>query len=74
MIAQAYSPEHPGGFRHSLPPIALNIKNHPVQCSAVQVYVEALNTIDKQTDTISNAEQLRTELNKHLLAGSTETP
>jgi len=64
---------------HSAPPIALNIKkNHPssVQAfAAVQVYVEALNTIDKQTDiSTMPLEQLRTELNKHLLAGNRNAP
>jgi len=51
---------------HSAPPIALNIKkNHPSAqaFAAVQVYVEALNTIDKQTDiSTMPLEQLRTEL------------
>jgi len=74
MIAQAYSP---GEINNTFRTIALNIKRTtPVQCfAAVQVYVEALNTIDKQTDiSTMPLEQLRTELNKHLLAGKYETP
>lgn len=81
MIAQAYSPEHPGEINNTFrTTYRAQYKNEPPQFSAqafaaVQVYVEALNAIDKKTD-ISKMplEELRTELNKQLLAGKYETP
>ncbi|AFZ32486.1 amino acid/amide ABC transporter substrate-binding protein, HAAT family [Gloeocapsa sp. PCC 7428] len=81
LIAQAYSPEHPGemnaAFRNAY---MSQYKKEPPQFSAqaftaVQVYVDALRALDSKTD-ISTLPlpQLRTELNKQILAGSYETP
>ena len=81
MIAQAYSPEHPGEINNTFrTTYRAQYKKEPPQFSAqafaaVQVYVEALNAIDKKTDIgTMPLEQLRTELNKQLLAGKYETP
>ena len=81
MIAQAYSPDHPGEinteFRNSY---RNQFKKEPPQFSAqtfaaVQVYVEALKAIDKNTDVgTMPLEQLRTQLNKQLLSGKYQTP
>ena len=81
MITQAYSPEHPGEINNTFrTTYRAQYKKEPPQFSAqafaaVQVYVEALNAIDKKTDIgTMPLEQLRTELNKQLLAGKYETP
>ncbi|MCT7949062.1 ABC transporter substrate-binding protein [Ancylothrix sp. C2] len=81
LVAQAYSPQHPGEVNKTFREAYLNqYKNEPPQYSAqaftaVQVYVEALKEVDKKTD-IKNLslEELRVELNKQLLAGKYETP
>jgi branched-chain amino acid transport system substrate-binding protein len=81
LIAQAYSPEHPGeintAFRSAY--TAQN-KKEPPQFSAqaftgVQVFVEALKAVDNKTkvSTLPLAE-LRTALNKAILAGKYDTP
>ncbi|BAZ06211.1 ABC transporter substrate-binding protein [Calothrix sp. NIES-3974] len=81
MIAQAYSPEHPGAINQAFRQAYLQqFKSEPPQFSAqaftaVQVYVEALKALDKKTK-ISNLQlpQLRSELNKQILAGKYDTP
>ena len=81
LIAQAYSPELPSeinkAFREAYK--AQN-KKEPPQFSAqaftgVQVFVEALKALDSKTklNTLS-LEQLRTQLNKQILAGKYDTP
>lgn len=81
MIAQAYSPEHPGEINKSFRNAYLEqYKKEPPQFSAqaftaVQVYVDALNAVDKKTKVSSlPINQLRTELNTQLLAGKYQTP
>jgi branched-chain amino acid transport system substrate-binding protein len=81
MIAQAYSPEHPGEINKTFRQAYLNqFKTEPPQFSAqaftaVQVYVEALQALDKKTKlTTLQLPQLRTELNKQLLTGKYNTP
>lgn len=81
MIAQAYSPEHPGAINQAFREAYLKqYKTEPPQFSAqaftaVQVYVEALKTLDQKTkiSTLS-LPQVRTELNKQILAGKYNTP
>ena len=81
IIAQAYSPSHVGEINNTFRAAYLEqYKKEPPQFSAqafaaVQVYVEALNAVDKKTD-ISKIplSQLRTQLNEQLLAGKYETP
>ncbi len=81
LIAQAYSPEQSGdinkAFRNAY---LVQYKKEPPQFSAqaftaVQVYVDALNAMDKKTK-ISGLpiNQLRTDLNKQLLAGKYQSP
>lgn len=81
MIAQAYSPDQPGEINKAFRTAYLDqYKKEPPQFSAqafsaVQVYVEALKAMDKKTEiTKLPLEQLRTELNKQLLAEKYETP
>jgi branched-chain amino acid transport system substrate-binding protein len=81
MIAQAYSPNHPGEINKTFRQAYLNqFKTEPPQFSAqaftaVQVYVEALQDLDKKTKVSSlQLPQLRTELNKQLLTGKYNTP
>ncbi|BAY07809.1 ABC transporter substrate-binding protein [Calothrix sp. NIES-2098] len=81
LIAQAYSPEHPGeinsAFRKAY---SDQFKKEPPQFSAqafaaVQVYVEALQALDKKTKVNKLAlPQLRNDLNKQILAGKYNTP
>jgi branched-chain amino acid transport system substrate-binding protein len=81
LIAQAYSPELPGdinkAFRDAY--MAQN-KKEPPQFSAqaftgVQVFVEALRAVDAKTKLATlSLPQLRTELNKQILAGQYDTP
>jgi branched-chain amino acid transport system substrate-binding protein len=81
LIAQAYSPEHPGeinkAFREAYK--AQN-KKEPPQFSAqaftgVQVFVKALEAVDRQTKlSTMSLEELRTALNKQILAGKYRTP
>lgn len=81
MIAQAYSPEHPGEINRSFRQAYLQqYKTEPPQFSAqtftaVQVFVEALKSLDRKTkiNTLP-LKQLRTQLNKELLAGKYDTP
>ena len=81
LIAQAYSPEHPGDINATFRK-AYNeqFKKEPPQFtaqafSAVQVYVEALQALDKKSKVNKLAlPQLRNELNKQLLAGKYNTP
>ncbi|GAB1537765.1 ABC transporter substrate-binding protein [Scytonema sp. NUACC21] len=81
IIAQAYSPEYAGAINKEFRSAYLKqYKEEPPQFSgqafaAVQVYVEALKALDNKTK-ISTVplNQLRTELNKQLLAGKYETP
>lgn len=81
LIAQAYSPELSSevnaAFRQAY--VAQN-KKEPPQFSAqaftgVQVFVEALKSLDNKTklNTLS-LEQLRTQLNREILAGKYNTP
>ena len=81
MIAQAYSPEHPGeintAFRTAY---REQYKKEPPQFSAqaftaVQVYVDALKAMDTKTKlSTMPLEQMRTELNKQLLIMKYQTP
>jgi branched-chain amino acid transport system substrate-binding protein len=81
LIAQAYSPDHPGEINNIFRTTYTNqYKKAPPQFSAqafsaVQVYVEALKALDQKTK-ISQLPlpQLRTELNKQLLSGKYDTP
>ncbi|WP_414588160.1 ABC transporter substrate-binding protein [Scytonema sp. PCC 10023] len=81
LIAQAYSPEHPGEINTIFHKTYVNqYKKEPAQFSAqsftaVQVYVEALKALDKKTKiSTMSIDKLRTELNKQLLAGKYNTP
>ena len=81
LIAQAYSPEQPGevnaAFRAAY---RSQFKKDPPQFSAqtftgVQVFVEALKVLDKQSKVSQTAlPALRTALNKQLLVGKYNTP
>jgi branched-chain amino acid transport system substrate-binding protein len=81
IIAQAYSPELKNPINTEFRTIYMEQnKKDPPQFSAqaftgVQVFVEALRTLDKTTklNTLSLT-QLRTQLNDTLLAGKYETP
>ncbi|BAZ38032.1 extracellular ligand-binding receptor [Calothrix sp. NIES-4101] len=81
IIAQAYSPEHPNEINKTFRQTYLSTyKIEPPQFSgqaftAVQVYVEALKALDKKTKiSVLSLPQLRTELNKEILAGKYDTP
>ena len=81
LIAQAYSPEHPGDMNKAFRNAYLSqFKKEPPQFSAqaftaVQVYVEALKALDKQTKVAQKAlPELRTALNQTLLKGQYEAP
>ncbi|MER3494670.1 MAG: branched-chain amino acid ABC transporter substrate-binding protein [Mastigocladus sp. ERB_26_2] len=81
MIAQAYSPVHPGEINAAFRKAYVEqYKKEPPQFSAqaftaVQVYVEALKALDKKTKiTTLPLDKLRTELNKQILAGKYNTP
>jgi branched-chain amino acid transport system substrate-binding protein len=81
LVAQAYSPDHPNEVNKVFRQTYLEqYKKEPPQFSgqaftAVQVYVEALKALDqkKKVNTLSLPE-LRTELNKQILAGKYDTP
>ena len=81
LIAQAYSPEYPGEINKIFRQAYIEqYKKEPAQFTgqsfaAVQVYVEALKELDKKSkiSTLS-LDQLRTKLNKQLLAGKYDTP
>jgi branched-chain amino acid transport system substrate-binding protein len=81
LIAQAYSPEQPGDINKAFRSAYIEqYKKEPPQFSAqaftaVQVYVDALNALDKKTRISSlPINQLRTNLNKQLLAGTYQSP
>ncbi len=81
LIAQAYSPEHPGEINAAFRKAYTDeYKREPPQFSAqafaaVQVYVEALQALDKKSKVNKlQLPQLRTELNKQILAGTYNTP
>ncbi|MEH2268764.1 MAG: ABC transporter substrate-binding protein [Nostoc sp.] len=81
LIAQAYSPEHPGeinaAFRKAY---TEEYKKEPPQFSAqaftaVQVYVEALQSLDKKSKVNKlQLPELRTQLNQQILIGEYNTP
>ncbi|MBX9253407.1 ABC transporter substrate-binding protein [Desmonostoc muscorum CCALA 125] len=81
LIAQAYSPEHPGeinaAFRKAY---TQEYKKEPPQFSAqafaaVQVYVEALQALDKKSKVNKlQIPELRTQLNQQILSGTYNTP
>lgn len=76
LIAQAYSPEHPGAVNKAFrSAYQAQFKKEPPQFSAqaftaVQVFVEAL----KQVDTKKSLNEVRTQLNQTLLKGNYDTP
>lgn len=81
LIAQAYSPEASGEINNAFrSAYKEQYKKEPPQFSAqaftaVQVYVDALNAMDKTTKINGlPIAQLRTNLNKQLLAGKYQTP
>ncbi|MEB3309221.1 MAG: ABC transporter substrate-binding protein [Snowella sp.] len=81
LVAQAYSPEHPNAINEAFRKAYVEqYKKEPPQFSAqafaaVQVYVEALKALDKQTPIKDlSLEQLRTGLNQQLLKGTYDTP
>ncbi|KYC41220.1 branched-chain amino acid ABC transporter substrate-binding protein [Scytonema hofmannii PCC 7110] len=81
IIAQAYSPEYSGQVNKEFRAAYLKQYNEePPQFSgqafaAVQVYVEALKSLDKKSKIGTlPLPQLRTELNKELLSGKYNTP
>jgi branched-chain amino acid transport system substrate-binding protein len=81
LVAQAYTPTYANDINKSFREAYLQqFKKEPSQVTAqsftgVQVYVEALRSLNKKTkiSTLS-LPQLRTELNKELLAGKYTTP
>ncbi len=81
LIAQAYSPEHPGEVNAAFRKAYIDeYKKEPPQFSAqafaaVQVYVEALQALDKKSKVNKlQLPALRTELNKQILLGEYNTP
>ncbi|MDX2255811.1 MAG: ABC transporter substrate-binding protein [Pseudanabaenaceae cyanobacterium bins.39] len=81
IIAQAYSPELENDINKAFRTVYVEQnKKEPPQFSAqaftaVQVFVEALRTLDTQTKLSTLAlPELRTKLNETLLAGKYETP
>lgn len=76
MIAQAYSPEHPGATNKAFrAAYQAQFKKEPPQFSAqaftaVQVFVEAL----KKVDTKKSLNEIRNDLNQTLLKGNYDTP
>ncbi|WP_193196772.1 ABC transporter substrate-binding protein [Nostoc sp. MG11] len=81
LIAQAYSPEHPGDINATFRKAYFDqYKKEPPQFSAqafaaVQVYVEALKAIDTKSKINKlPLPKLRTELNKQILSGKYNTP
>ncbi|MEH1832308.1 MAG: ABC transporter substrate-binding protein [Nostoc sp.] len=81
LIAQAYSPEHPGEINTAFHKAYTDeYKKEPPQFSAqaftaVQVYVEALQALDKKSKVNKlQLPELRTELNKQILVGTYNTP
>ncbi|MEH2394339.1 MAG: ABC transporter substrate-binding protein [Nostoc sp.] len=81
LIAQAYSPEHPGEINAAFHKAYTDeYKKEPPQFSAqafaaVQVYVEALQALDKNSKVNKlQLPELRTQLNKQILVGRYNTP
>lgn len=81
LIAQAYSPEHPGEINATFRKAYFDqYKKEPPQFSAqafaaVQVYVEALKAVDTKSKINKlPLPQLRIELNKQILSGKYNTP
>ncbi|MBW4646604.1 MAG: ABC transporter substrate-binding protein [Goleter apudmare HA4340-LM2] len=81
LIAQAYSPEHPGEINANFRKAYVDqYKKEPPQFSAqafaaVQVYVEALKDLDKKSKVNKlQLPQLRTDLNQQILSGKYKTP
>ncbi|WP_341528769.1 ABC transporter substrate-binding protein [Nostoc sp. UHCC 0302] len=81
LIAQAYSPEQVGEVNNAFRKAYVDqYKKEPPQFSAqafaaVQVYVEALQSLDKQSKVNKlPLNQLRTNLNKQLLSAKYNTP
>jgi branched-chain amino acid transport system substrate-binding protein len=76
LIAQAYSPEHPGAVNKAFrAAYQAQFKKEPPQFTAqaftaVQVFVEAL----KKVDTKKPLNQIREEVNQALLKGNYDTP
>ncbi|MBG1241466.1 ABC transporter substrate-binding protein [Nostoc sp. NZL] len=81
LIAQAYSPQHPGEINTAFRKAYTDeYKKEPPQFSAqafaaVQVYVEALQALDNKSKVNKlQLPELRTQLNKQILAGTYNTP
>ncbi|MEH2249638.1 ABC transporter substrate-binding protein [Nostoc sp.] len=81
LIAQAYSPEHPGEINAAFRKAYTDeYKKEPPQFSAqafaaVQVYVEALQALDNKSKVNKlQLPELRIELNKQILVGQYNTP
>ncbi len=81
LIAQAYSPEHPGAVNKAFREAYVNqFKKEPPQFSAqaftgVQVFVEALKAIDQKTKVAQKPlADLRVAINTQLLTGKYDTP
>jgi branched-chain amino acid transport system substrate-binding protein len=81
LIAQAYSPEHPGEINNVFrKTYVAQYKKEPPQFSAqaftaVQVYVDALQALDKKSKVNKlPLAQLRTDLNQEIIAGKYNTP
>jgi branched-chain amino acid transport system substrate-binding protein len=81
LIAQAYSPEHPGAINKAFRDAYLSqYKKEPPQFSAqafagVQVFVDALKALDSKKKVAQTAlPELRVDLNKQLLVGKYDTP
>jgi branched-chain amino acid transport system substrate-binding protein len=81
IIAQAYSYQHPGAINKAFRDTYFQqYKAEPPQFSAqaftaVQVYVEALNALDKKSKISTLAlPKIREELNKQILSGKYDTP
>ncbi|AFY35753.1 ABC transporter substrate-binding protein [Calothrix sp. PCC 7507] len=81
IIAQAYSPEYPNAINKAFRQAYMaQYHREPPQVSAqafaaLQVYVEALQSLDKKSKINKlTLPQLRTELNQELLKGKYQTP
>lgn len=81
LVAQAYSPLHSNAVNQAFRAAYLQqYKKEPPQFSAqafaaVQVFVEALNAVDKRSDIAKMPlDKLRSELNKELLTRKYDTP
>lgn len=81
LVAQAYSPQHSNAINQAFRATYLQqYKKEPPQFSAqafaaVQVFVEALQAVDKRSDIAKMPlDKLRSELNKELLTRKYDTP